>query len=449
MNARFRDRGLLCTAIALGVGVSTGHPLAITAAAGMPLACLSPGTRRAAFKTAIGYYVAGLWPMVPGLDRYIGQSTTLLIPVTLWIFAAAVLSVPWTIAWASNRSHCLWRAPLALLATVVPPLGIIGLASPLTAAGYLFPGTRWTGLVAVALLPGIVLATRALDLRRRCIVLCSAIGFCIGFTIEARTFSPGQSDLPRGWIAVNTHFGDVSGPFRDFPAAQFIQREAGQRSARVLIFPEAVVPRWSEATEVFWRQSLDQCRSRGQILAFGAGLPAKARAGQDKRGSLSELRSYDFGPAIDALKRMDAPRAIHGSAFSLATHAPPADDLMKPYPEPIDNTLLVVGAESATFYQRVPVPVGMWRPFNRASVPLRLGAPGVVVIDRQRTAVLICYEQMLTFPILVSMLQHPTVIVGISNTFWVDGTPIPRYQGTALRGWAKLFRLPYLLAVNS
>jgi hypothetical protein len=56
---------------------------------------------------------------------------------------------------------------------------------------------------------------------------------------------------------------------------------------------------------------------------------------------------------------------------------------------------------------------------------------------------------MLTFPILASMLRHPTVIVGISNTFWVDGTPIPRYQATALRGWARLFGLSYFLAVNS
>jgi hypothetical protein len=123
--------------------------------------------------------------------------------------------------------------------------------------------------------------------------------------------------------------------------------------------------------------------------------------------------------------------------------------LIKPRPEPIDNTVLVLGAESATFYQRVPVPVGMWRPFSKISVPLRLDAPGVLVIDHQRAAVLICYEQLRTFPVLASMLQHPTVIVGISNTFWFDDTTVPRYQATALRGWAKLFHLPLFLAVNS
>ena len=111
--------------------------------------------------------------------------------------------------------------------------------------------------------------------------------------------------------------------------------------------------------------------------------------------------------------------------------------------------MLIVGAESATFYQRVPVPLGMWRPFDRISVPVRLEGPGVFAIDHQRAAVLICYEQLLTFPILASVLEHPAVIVGISNTFWVDHTTIPVYQANAMRSWAKLFRLPYLLAINS
>jgi len=443
MNTKYRNGLSLCSAIAMGLGVSSGHALGIIAAAGMPLACLAPTTRKAAFKSTIGYYVAGLWPMLPGLDRYVGHSITLLIPLTVWTFTATLLSIPWTIAWTSNRLHCLWRAPLALLATVVPPLGIIGLASPLTSAGYLFSGTRWIGLAAVAFMPGIVLSTWTLNLRRRCIVLCLAIGFCIGFTIEGRIFLRGHAEAPRGWIAVNTHFGDVSQPFREFPAAQFIQQKAADTSARVLIFPESVVPRWSEATEAFWRQSLDRCRARGQILVIGAGVPAKTRRPKDDRERLSDLRSYDFGAAVAALQTMDTalPRAVHGNLFS--------KDLIKPRPEPIDNAVLVAGAESATFYQRVPVPVGMWRPFNRISVPVRLTAPGVLAVDHQRAAVLICYEQMLTFPILASMLQNPTVIIGISNTFWVHGTTIPRYQATALRGWAKLFHLPYFLAVNS
>jgi hypothetical protein len=180
---------------------------------------------------------------------------------------------------------------------------------------------------------------------------------------------------------------------------------------------------------------------RGQILAIGAGLPAKAETTKGVKEELTDLRSFDFGAALDVLKRID-PQSPPARLRSVLPNP-------KPRPAPVDNTLLIVGAESAVFYQRVPVPVGMWRPFTRISVPLRLDAPGVLTIDHQRAAVLICYEQLLTFPILASMLEHPTVIVGISNTFWVDHTTIPRYQVAALRAWAKLFHLPFFLAVNS
>ena len=435
MTTRLRDGIALSSAVAMGLGISTGYPLAMMAAAGMPVACLASRTRKGAFQSAFGYYMAALWPVVPGLDRYIGRGATFATPLAIWVLAAILLSLPWTLAATSDLLRCVWRAPLALLATVIPPLGIIGVASPLTAAGYLFPGTAWAGIAAVALTPGILLATNALPLRRRYGIRCFAIALCIGLAIYGRCLQSGEAAPPSGWVAVNTHFGDVSQPFRNFLAAQFIQQTAAGSSARVLIFPEAVVPRWSDATEAFWRQSLDRCRARGQILAIGAGLPAGSRSTEDEQQKFTDLKLYDFGAAIDALRTMN----------TTPLHLIQA----KPSPEPTDNTMLVLGAESATFYQRVPVPVGMWRPFGRTSVPLRLTAPGILTIDHQRAAVLICFEQMLTFPVLLSMLQHPTVIIGISNTFWVDGTPIPRYQATALRGWAKLFRLPCFLAVNS
>ena len=151
---------------------------------------------------------------------------------------------------------------------------------------------------------------------------------------------------------------------------------------------------------------------------------------------LRTLKSYDFKAALDALRGMQPPLLIG------IPNARPRTDL-------VDNTLLIMGAETRTFYQRVPVPIAMWRPFRRGSVPLRLGSPGVLTIDHQRAAVLICYEQMLTYPILASMLQNPTLIVGISNTFWVDRSTIRRYQRNALRAWAKLFGLAYLSAINS
>jgi len=430
MTSCLRERLAVGSCAVLGLAISTGYPIGMIVAAAMPYASLTPATKRSGFRAALAYYLAALWPMIAGLERYLGRSGASLAPFAIWIVGSIALSISWALAATADRVQYLWRAPLALAATVLPPLGIIGLASPLSGAGYLFPGTGWLGLATVALLPAILLAAEALGIRQRLVVSCCTIAFCTGLAIVPRLLGSGDRVPPRGWVAVDTYFGDVSEPLRDFTAAQFIEETAAKTPARVLIFPEAVVPRWSKATEAFWKESLDRCRNHGQILVFGAGLPRPGPA------ELSDLQRYDFGAALSALKSMNAQPV-------------PLPVLGLPGPEPTDNALLLVGADSGTFYQRVPVPIGMWKPFSRDSVPLRINAPGVLNVDHQRAAILICYEQMLMFPVLASMLQHPTVLIGISNTFWVTGTSIPRYQANAVRGWAKLFRLPYLLAVNS
>ena len=130
---------------------------------------------------------------------------------------------------------------------------------------------------------------------------------------------------------------------------------------------------------------------------MGAGLPRKLAVPQDRAADVDMVKSYDFAGAIQVLRGNDGrlPPSLPGSESPANTHG-----------VPFNNTLLILGAESATVYQRVPVPIGMWQPFAGTGVPLRLNAPGILTIDGQRVAVLICYEQMLTFPILASMLQR-------------------------------------------
>lgn len=427
MSPRLCNALSVCAATAIGLAVSTGHPVGLALAAGMPVVCLMAGSRMAAFDCAVSYYAAGLWPMIPGLQRYIGSSASPLVPLAIWLLAALLLSLPWTVAWTARTTKYIWRVPLALVALSVPPLGIVGFISPLTAAGYLFPATGWVGLAAVALLPGVLLCFLKTTSPFRIAASLLVIATCGALATIGRVGNSAEARTIPGWVGVNTHFGDVSQPLREYNAAAFIQQTATESAAHVLIFPEFIVPRWSEATEAFWRRTLDRCRERGQTLLIGAGLPSAGSANQVPP-------VYNFSASINALEN---------GALSPG----PIRDLVSL--EPVDNTLLAVGASSGTLYQRVPVPIGMWRPFSSVSVPLRLDGPSVIEIDHQRAAVLICYEEMLTFPVLASILRHPTVMVGISNSFWFDDTTIPRYQAAAMSSWARLFRLPLFMAVNS
>ncbi len=151
--------------------------------------------------------------MIPGLQRYIGSAASPLIPFAVWLLAAILLSVPWTVAWTDRPAQYVWRVPLAFVATTIPPLGIIGFISPLTAAGYLFPSTGWAGLAAVALLPGILLAARGMAPRVRLAVACLAFATCGLLAISGRVRTTVEAETIPGWVGVNTHFGDCLATF--------------------------------------------------------------------------------------------------------------------------------------------------------------------------------------------------------------------------------------------
>ncbi len=302
-----------------------------------------------------------------------------------WMIAVLLLSLPLTVAWTQNRTAAAWRIPMALAAGVLPPLGLVGWASPVTSAGVLFPGTAWLGFAAVITAPGLILLGRP----RIWIALAAAsvLSFCF-----SRPVPP-----PSAWMAIGTNFvpGRRFEGADEFIASDAVQRIVSASRAWVTVLPETVISRWTEATEAFWEPTLAKLHRQHRLAVIGAGL------------------------AIP-----------NSSAYR--------------------NAALIIGGEQPqAFFQRVPVPVGMWRPFgNGPSVPLRLNGPGTIEVADQRVAFLICYEQLLVLPVLLSASERPTLIVGIANQYWVRETSIPAAQRASLMAWSRLFALPLLIAEN-
>lgn len=422
-NSRFT---LNCLA-SFGIGglVSTGYPLGFAAAIFMPAFSMRQTSRLGAYQAAFCYYAGASWPVIPAARNFFGASASLVDGIAAWLGAAVLLATPWLVAWAENSGQLIWRVPLALAAGVIPPLGIIGWASPVTAAGLLFPAAGWFGLAVLVVLCA-ALCIESLWLNS---VLAVAVLAVASYAEKGADAQP-----PPGWESVNTDFGAIAhGPedvMREFQVAQWIQNRARSSNARVLIFPEMVVPRWTAATELFWQQTLAKLSASGKTLLIGAGIPNFSGA---RRG---EIAHYDFASAVATLRAAPT-RTLRqfGSPYEAK-------------PIAYRNALLILGAERGAYFQHVPVPLGMWHPFGEAGVPLNLFGPGVIRVAQQRAAVLICYEQLITWPVLIVAFQHPTVLIAVANDYWVEGTPIPRYQRTAIRAWARLFRLPLLAAVN-
>ena len=344
-------------------------------------------TRRRALALMVSYYAGATWQVVPGAAAFFGHHANPVQVLLLWAGASLLLGLPWVALWSRKRGRRLYTVPITISLLAIPPLGLIGVASPLTAAGILFPGTAWLGLVLTLFICSLLASYPALSL--------AAV---IAFSVPAQLLYHAPQP-PSDWQAVNTHFGgvglDTPDPLAEYAAAQSIQETALSSPARVIIFPETVVSNWNEATDGFWGGSFKLLASQGKTVLVGA--------------NISDTRSHHYF-----------------------------------------NSIVVRGAErQQDFLQRIPIPIAMWTPGSDRGVPLRLSGPGTLRIAGRNVAVVICYEQLLIWPVITSFKEHPTALVGIANEYWARSTTVPEVQHACLASWARLFHVPMLWAENT
>ena len=390
--------GVLLSA-ALGFAISSGSPAGLATSILAPVIWLRQRSRVGAYICAATYYLAALRSLPIVSRNFFGPESGLLSGICLWIVAASVLTLPWLWAWTPFPVRLLWRCPIALLLTIVPPLGLIGWASPIAAAGLLFPAAGYAGLALTLCLPGFIFNSGDLGLIAVATIICA---FHIG--------KPSTPQPPGNWQAINTTFGPAghtqANLVREYEIGRKIQSRAGRSKARVVIFPEAVAASWTD--KIF--------QSNSQIILVGVTEPKN--------------KEFDFTAALGSLRCSPAQiPAVERVSYS--------------------NKLVVRGAQIGEFEQRVPIPIGMWKPFTHSGVPLNLSGPGTISIAGRRVAVIICYEQLIPWPVLTSFVERPSIIVAVSNNVWVSGTSIPQVEQTTMRAWAALFEVPALFAANS
>src|SRR5262249_42568332 len=112
-----------------------------------------------------------------------------------WVGAAAILSLPAILCWTPRESLRSWTTAAAIALTVVPPMCIIGWASPLLSAGVLFPNTGLLGVLAALALPSLLICRYTRETALFTAILASL----------ACNFNFRQRPAPRGWDAESTH----------------------------------------------------------------------------------------------------------------------------------------------------------------------------------------------------------------------------------------------------
>ncbi|MFC0697410.1 hypothetical protein [Paraburkholderia humisilvae] len=107
------------------------------------------------------------------------------------------------------------------------------------------------------------------------------------------------------------------------------------------------------------------------------------------------------------------------------------------------------GVRQFIFEARQTVPVAEWNPLSKYHYPANWFARGVVPINGRSALFVFCYEEYLPWEVLYSIgREKPDMIVGLSNLWWAKGTGEPVLQRRYAEGFARLFKLPLLIAMN-
>lgn len=339
----------------------------------------------AAFVSA-GYFLAASRGLPHGVANF--YAADLWPGILLWIVASLAFVILHAALWTDRPGQArALRYGAAAVLMAIPPFGIVGWAHPITAAGVLFPGWGWAGFGAAA--AGlIVMTTRWWP---------AAAVILVGFWLWSAATWTGPG-LPEGWTGVDLEQGKNLG--RDTSLEQqrdliaTVKRAAGG-DARVVVLPESSLGFWTPSVERLWKGEL-----AGSSVIVIAGAAVVERAGYD-------------------------------------------------------NVLVAMSSDGTRilYRQRMPVPVSMWQPW------LAWGGQGggaragfftnpVVEFGGRRIAPLICYEQLIVWPVLQASLHGPDMIVAAGNGWWTSGTSIIAVQQASAAAWARLFTLPLVTAFN-
>lgn len=347
---------------------------------------MSPSCTVAALVSA-GYFLAASRGLPQGVANF--YTSDLWPGLLLWLAASASFVAVHAVAWTRHPGR--GRAVRYLVAAALmglPPFGITGWAHPLTAAGSVFPGCGWWGLLATAV-GLLVMVTRYRS--------AAAIGLAGLWLWSAATWT--GPNLPEGWRGIDLEYGQMLG--RDGSLEYHSDliatvRKAAGKGTRVVVLPESALGFWTPTVARLWQEGLNELEV---TVVTGAAV-------------------------------------IDGQGY--------------------DNVMVEVGSGAAgiLYKERMPVPVSMWQPWLRwtgqgGGARAHLFANPVVEIEGTRIAPLICYEQLILWPVLQSMLHSADIIVATGNGWWTSGTSIVPIQNASVAAWAKLFDLPVVMAFNT
>lgn len=352
----------------------------IVAGALLALALRLVKTRTEGF-VALAFWYAGSLSALPAIwSRFFANGMGWGATATL----AVILALP---AFLAPRRMPVAGAVLAIAFAAVPPLGLVGMGSPIMVAGGFFPGLGFVGLA-------LTLAFFGLSAFRARWAVSLQLAACL-FAAMFLFWQPKQP--PDDAWAATSHVGAAPEDsfIRAYARIDTVKAQVAEGvrdGAKLIVAPEGTDNLWSDAeSNIYW---------------------------QDVR---------------------DAARAAKASVL-VGIYSAPLNS-----PERVDGLADI--ANGAIYPARVTIPIAMWRPWDRVQFPLHLGASALIPTVHGNAAYLMCYEELLAWPLMFQAVHHPKLLLSAANQWFAEGWLL-RPQERSVMIQARLWGLPLLRAVN-
>lgn len=359
----------------------------LTGAVMLAIAWRLVGSRSQAGLVMLAWYLGTASSMPSEWAAFFGGSPV--GGIAAWATWAAMMALPYMIAPRRTPAVGLFSG---LILTALPPIGLIGMGSPLLASGALFAGLGWIGLA-------LTLAFYALSTasgRWPIVLIIATVLLAI-----VRNVAPPPAPPPTSWAMTTfdgTYPRDLLAQFKRQDALKASVERAMRQGAKLIVLPEGAIDNWTDGNTVYWADVRHMAMvHHAQVL-------------------------------IGAYKSTDD--SMHDAADGL------------------------IDLESGAFYPAsVSIPFGMWHPWrssaNDPNFPIRLDSmPAPAPTQFGPAAYTICYEELLLWPLAAKMaIGHPKLIISAANQ-WFTTPETARAQSRSIDMQSRLWGLPLIRAVN-
>jgi apolipoprotein N-acyltransferase len=194
-------------------------------------------SRKMAALVVTAYYLGAVHQLPLGATNFYGS---MLAGAAVWLGISIVMALPWALIWDPEFRFGAVRLLILLALISLPPFGVFGLANPITAAGVLFSGMKWFGLLLCFSLIFLICTYPK-------IILVLPLLIWIG-----SQETPGVDVASWSGIITRNNGNETKNLLEQYHQQRDLIALANQTPATKVVFPESIAGTWNDAAARLW-----------------------------------------------------------------------------------------------------------------------------------------------------------------------------------------------------